>query len=154
MPNGVITGTGVTGDRHQESPYIPEPGRKPQAPFFCPLPKLFCLNHLFTKGHQGYLHQLEVLACKRYPYNGDKQQRGKYQVYKGCIQSPAQEPNDVEENGNASHATASEDNFPTKRPQHETGNHKTLQPERDNDNRTTEQKSAENITECGNQCSK
>jgi hypothetical protein len=95
-----------------------------------------------------------VLAGKRDPDNGDEQQRRENKVNERCIQSAAEQPDDIKKKRQASHAAARRYYPFAKRPEYETRYLKALQAERDADDRQAQYEPAEDITDGSGQSAK
>jgi hypothetical protein len=81
--------------------------------------------------------------------DGDEQQGSKDQVNDRGVQPAAKQPDDITKKRETPHAVAGRDDPFTKRPEHKSGQFKTLETEGYTDDRYTQDKPAEDITQGG-----
>ena len=56
------------------------------------------VNNRFSKGHQGYLYELKMLACKRDTDYGDKEEHTKQDMRNSNPDTAENKPDDIQQN--------------------------------------------------------
>ena len=103
----------------------------------------------FPKGHQRNRNQFKVLVGERDADDGDRQQDAEKEVDERNIESPAKQPEQVEENGEAPGRGGSVDHLPSKGPDDQTREFKTLNAEGNTDEGAAKDDAPGHITDGG-----
>ena len=75
-------------------------------------------DHIAAEGHEGKFHEFEVLAGEGNTDDGDKEYKGKHQVYEGCVEATAKQPDDIAKEWKAACATLFGHYLFAERPKH------------------------------------